>query len=72
MTTPSTETLDAICVLITGDEDAKFARVTNPVNRAEIVRMALHADSNTWLESIDVDLDELRQWFHVSRPYEGS
>ena len=72
MTTPTTEELDAICVLVTGDETAKFSHVDVPEQRVEIIKMAMHSESNTFLENIDVSLDELRQWFKVSRPYEGT
>ena len=78
MTTPSNETLDAICVLITNDEEARFEHIDVPEQRLEVVRLALQAEANDigdrmneWLEAIDGDLDELRQWFKVSRPYDG-
>lgn len=71
MTTPSVETLDAICVLITGDEHAKFAQIDVPEQRVEVIKMAIGCELNEILDDIETDLDVLRQWFKVSRPYDG-
>lgn len=68
--TPKTETLDAICVLITGDDEAKFDRVKDPANRVEIVKMALAAERNELLDAIDDRLAVVSNWFELSRLYE--
>ncbi|QJD54427.1 hypothetical protein P9A28_gp41 [Sphingomonas phage Eidolon] len=68
--TPKTETLDAVCVLITGDDDAKFDRVKNPEQRVEIVKMALAAEHNELLDAIDTSLSHVGRWFELSRLYE--
>lgn len=68
--TPKTETLDAICVLITGDDEAKFDRVKAPERRVEIVKMALAAERNELLDDIDARLSHVSRWFELSRLYE--
>lgn len=68
--TPKTETLDAVCVLLTGDDDAKFDRVKLPEQRLEIVKMALAAEHNELLDAIDTSLSHVGRWFELSRLYE--
>lgn len=70
MGTPSNETLDAICVLISGDEEASFSRVTAPEQRLEIIKMALAAERNELLDDIDARLSHVSRWFELSRLYE--
>lgn len=70
MGTPSNETLDAVCALITGDEDASFARVTAPEQRVAIINMALAAERNELLDDIDARLSHVSRWFELSRLYE--
>ena len=68
--TPKTETLDAICVLITGDEDAKFAQIDVPEQRVEVIRLAVAAERNELLDAIDTSLSHVGRWFELSRLYE--
>lgn len=70
MATPSVETLDAVCVLISGDDDAKFDRVTAPEQWLEIIKMALAAERNELLDDIDARLSHVSRWFELSRLYE--
>lgn len=67
--TPKAETLDAICVLITGDDEAKFDRVKAPEQRVEIVKMALAAEHNELLDAIDTSLSHVANWFEKSKVY---
>lgn len=67
--TPKTETLDAICVIITGDDEAKFDRVSDPANRVQIVTMALAAERNELLDAIDTSLSHVSNWFEKSKVY---
>ena len=68
---PDAETLDAVVRLVLFDEDATFARLATPEQRIQIIKIAQEAERVEVLRDIEADLDELRQWFKVSRPYEG-
>ncbi|QJD54485.1 hypothetical protein P9A30_gp43 [Sphingomonas phage Lucius] len=68
--TPKTETLDAICVLITGDDEAKFAHIDVPEQRLEVIRLAVAAERNELLDAIDTSLSHVGRWFELSRLYE--
>lgn len=69
MATPELETLDEICVLITGDDDAEFKNVKEPEQRVEIIRLALLAEQNETLDWISDHLKEVGQWFKNSKVY---
>lgn len=67
--TPKTETLDAICVLITGDDEAKFAHIDVPEQRVEVIRLATAAERNELLDRIDDSLATVANWFDKSKVY---
>lgn len=67
---PKTGTLDAVCALISGEADAKFARVTAPEQRLVIIKMAIAVEHNELLDAIDTSLSHVGRWFELSRLYE--
>jgi hypothetical protein len=67
---PKLETLDAVCVLLTGEDDAKFDRVSAPEQRLEIVKLAVAFEHNELLDAIDTSLSHVGRWFELSRLYE--
>lgn len=67
---PKLETLDAVCVLITGDEEAKFEQIDVPEQRLEVIRLAAAFERNEILDAIDTSLSHVGRWFELSRLYE--
>jgi len=67
---PKLETLDAVCVLITGDEEAKFEQIDVPEQRLEVIRLAAAFERNELLDAIDTSLSHVGRWFELSRLYE--
>ena len=67
---PKLETLDAVCVLITGDDEAKFEQIDVPEQRLEVIRLAAAFERNELLDAIDTSLSHLGRWFELSRLYE--
>lgn len=67
---PKLETLDAVCVLITGDDEAKFEQIDVPEQRLEVIRLTAAFERNELLDAIDTSLSHVGRWFELSRLYE--
>lgn len=69
MKLPTTEELDLVTILVTGDCSDNFEMITDPDKRLEIIKLAMSGELVEQITDLSCDLQTVAEWFEKSKVY---